>query len=583
MNEHTFRARLQQIQKTARITDRQIPFVILVLVVLVLGAQYMSADDFERYESCMSRDMLLQHLLRCIETNIFYLFDYNNVDSVTTLLLLASNYLYHQRPSRAFAMVGAAVKSAQAMNLHNELAWGSIDVSERETRRRLWWFLVSCDKYVVVALVIEFRRSSTNLESFISLGVGRPSSIDLNEVRVELPSNSEDMSAACPGFASQEQSEGLERPVTALAYHVQKARLYQIIASMVRDTWFLEGRDQNVISERIREVHSRLIEWERNLPRELCLGNLQSVHGSAEPTEILRIFRLQALALSVSYDNIQINLHRPLLLQNRSIINLASALDTNTSLTVSNDGFETESFSVSRRQCWESALRISTVVEQSHAILQEAHLTPFGAHAGMSSFTAGVTLALFALSDPLGSEAAFAKRGIARIMRVSRSPGHKAAVWAQAASILEDLLRLIAAEELRLLTSDAPEVVSSEDLAAHGTSMSNADGIDRDHTTNLAPGMLLQEHRFDAALASLRQGTIRSSFKAVTSNPYTDATIVLAVPDQQGRGPHGEPSSEAVNLSADQFPFDGNTVHPDYLEDMQDLFGIGALFTPQYH
>jgi hypothetical protein len=105
----------------------------------------------------------------------------------------------------------------------------------------------------------------------------------------------------------------------------------------------------------------------------------------------------------------------------------------------------------SKQQCWKSAMRTSLLSEEHWDILQAARTTPFGAHVGIHSFTAGVMLGIFALSNPLSNQVHEAKRGIARIIRVRSTPGYKAAVWTQSAGILEELLRLVLAEEIKRL------------------------------------------------------------------------------------------------------------------------------------
>jgi hypothetical protein len=106
---------------------------------------------------------------------------------------------------------------------------------------------------------------------------------------------------------------------------------------------------------------------------------------------------------------------------------------------------------LSKQQCWQSAVRTSLMSEEHWDILQAARTTPFGAHVGIHSFTAGVMLGIFALSNPLSNQVHEAKRGIARIIRVRSTSGYKAAVWTQSAGILEELLRLVLAEEMKRL------------------------------------------------------------------------------------------------------------------------------------
>lgn len=79
---------------------------------------------------------------------MFELYDQGRVEAVQTSILLASFYLYHERPNLAFAILGAGVNSAQAMGLHRESSWKHDSVIARETRRRTWWALYVFDRFV---------------------------------------------------------------------------------------------------------------------------------------------------------------------------------------------------------------------------------------------------------------------------------------------------------------------------------------------------------------------------------------------------------------------------------------------------
>jgi hypothetical protein len=83
--------------------------------------------------------------------------------------------------------------------------------------------------------------------------------------------------------------------------------------------------------------------------------------------------------------------------------------------------------------------------------LEFAKNTPFGAHVGLHCFTAGVTLAIFALSKPFSSQAQEAKQGVGRLIRIPTSSQSWSAVFNQGADVLKDLLRLIVEKELKAL------------------------------------------------------------------------------------------------------------------------------------
>ena len=245
--------------------------------------------------------------------------------------------------------------------------------------------------------------------------------------------------------------------------------------------------------QQVKDVHQRLLDWERTIPPELRLESFPKRMNDSGTDKISKIFRLQAFALQDSYDNIQLLLHRPLL----SLVGRPRRVDHPSTHKEEGLGqsfasereLNTDVARTSKHQCWESAIRTSLLVEYSD-VWEAASKSPLGAHIGIHAFTAGVMLGIFALSSPLSSQAQDAKHGIARIIRMPCIEGYKAPIWPQSTKILEDLLKLILAEEMKALLSgsvtESTRQRGSSKLVGHNGSAS--------HLNHYAGGTVSEQH-----------------------------------------------------------------------------------------
>jgi hypothetical protein len=87
-------------------------------------------------------------MLAKVKEQLFEMFDQAALETVQISLLMTSFYLYNSRPNLAFAILGSAIKSAQAIGLHQESLWRPCSQITRETRRRVWWATYVFDRSV---------------------------------------------------------------------------------------------------------------------------------------------------------------------------------------------------------------------------------------------------------------------------------------------------------------------------------------------------------------------------------------------------------------------------------------------------
>ena len=292
--------------------------------------------------------------------------------------------------------------------------------------------------------------------SFVAMIYGRPCTINDTDCSVRMVGEIDlaDDSPSCPGFESTEaRIDGSLQPVTIHSYHRYKAMLYEIAYPITRDMYFHKDATMQQVVNKIQEINEQLLHWKRCIPIELRLSTFaqtEVINADAQP--VVWAFRLQALALALSYENIQLLLHRPLIAYHQSP---NGRQHENTGLETpepSTKALEPEIFRSSKNHCWLSAMRVSQIIDYPD-VLRAARTTQLSSYVCIQTFNAGVMLGIFALSDPLSTRAQEAKIAISRLIKIPNVLGFDTAVWSQSGRILEDLLRLIMAEEMKSLLS----------------------------------------------------------------------------------------------------------------------------------
>ena len=152
IHEPTFRKRYQAVSASglARATDR--PFLHLVLMVLALSCQY--AHSFINAETYQGLDLTTTRTeyLKIVRQNFMDLLDEDSLEFVQICTLLGSYWLYWGKPRSSFSILGACVKSAQAIYLHRQSSRRPLQQTNAvEERKRVWWTIYTWDRYVKFA------------------------------------------------------------------------------------------------------------------------------------------------------------------------------------------------------------------------------------------------------------------------------------------------------------------------------------------------------------------------------------------------------------------------------------------------
>ncbi|KEF53970.1 uncharacterized protein A1O9_09765 [Exophiala aquamarina CBS 119918] len=468
------------------VDEGQQSFLMVLLIVLVTGARYLPPGKLRSLGSNIDLTRLQDMFMLKIEERLLLVFDENSVDSVAFLYLLCSHYLFNRRPSRAFIVFAASLRAAQGLGLYNETLWGRPTPVERETRRRLWWSVYVGD-------------------GFIAQTFGRPALVNETDIEVRQPLDFDDNLSTYHGFCSMERREdGTNKVVTIHSYMRLRSALYRIAAPIAQDMNFHRGPSVRGAVEQIKKIHQELVAWEQNIPSELRLGSFWRRKIDPEMEKVSHVFRLQAVALQISYDNTQLLLHRPLLSCIRRTdsgphLSVQPDKDTQVHDLPQEPEIDVSIAETSKNQCWKSAMRTSRALEDPE-LWAAACSSPLGGHVGLHSFTAGVMLGVFALSSPLSKQSQEAKLGIARIIKMSGTPGQKAPIWTQSSKILEDLLRLILAEETK---QEMKTLLSaSEPLTILNSPSPSLDDMRRNHEIPPAgdPRAIVADHGRGASL-----------------------------------------------------------------------------------
>ena len=264
-----------------------------------------------------------------------------------------------------------------------------------------------------------------------------------------------------------------ESRVCFSTYQRQLNMLYMIASPMIEIIFGLrkcadEKRDsESSYTILLHDIQRRLSSWRAELPDRLVFPFDRDIESDASPQ--CKAYRLQALSLQLTYDNILIILHRPTTFQQvDSLCRDASRAEENTSRdrfaqltpsplrnTQSND---TSNPSVPNSQeWWRAAVRIAqvTTLPNITQLATDSHLVAFLA---IIVFNSAVVMAVCALSEPLSNHAQEAKRHITRIFRLEELLGNYSTLPRQSSALLRDIIQLLLDRESETMLAPAHQL-----------------------------------------------------------------------------------------------------------------------------
>jgi hypothetical protein len=125
--------------------DSQKGFLLLLGTILGIAAWYRSKKNRSSHGAEEDWESWKTTLLKNTEAQMFELMDQTSLAAVQTSILLGSYHVYHGRPNLSFALLGATIKTAQAIGLHREPSRGGFD--DFEERKRVWWTIYTWDRF----------------------------------------------------------------------------------------------------------------------------------------------------------------------------------------------------------------------------------------------------------------------------------------------------------------------------------------------------------------------------------------------------------------------------------------------------
>ncbi|CAI7669137.1 unnamed protein product [Penicillium crustosum] len=415
-HEPSFRARLVTILQTEGILPSEKSFLLLLLAVLIIGAHFSNHEALHSLDPQFNPQQSRAIWIEAMENHIFWILQEATLESVACAVLMSIAYLLERKTQLSFTMSGLGSRAAQAMSIHDETTWGHLDPIEVQVRRRVWWSIYMVDVYIAQAY-------------------GKPSIIPTVQFNVSEPEDLDDTLATCPGIGSYEvRADGTFKPVTIFSYNRYKAQLYSIA----------DPTAHSIRLPHIKRTYSRLLDWEKTVPRELKLGNFSEDRNMIN-NAALRVFSLQALTLQVTYDYKHLILFRPFLLSKKYL-----------SVRLQDGPTETQDVSDTtiRDQLFTSALRMSSICRWQNILLLLGDTTS-AAQLCFQCFTAGVVLAMLALSELSSPRLPECKQGLARLIKSLEVAGAGSPLSRQSVDILMEAMHLISAEEVKELVSRA--------------------------------------------------------------------------------------------------------------------------------
>lgn len=296
---------------------------------------------------------------------------------------------------------------------------------------------------------------------FASVTYGRPLGINDKDCNVTQPVDTSES----PYFKASSPSRA-DFSICYSSYQRELNKLYLIASPIIETVFGLQtvASDQRMTgqqySTQIMEVTERLWTWRRSLPPHLLLDLGSDCQPNHSDTS--RVHQLQALALQLTFDNLLIIFHRPLLAQqvdhliknqpetgvraSHSPSNLSFAA-VSSPLQAQNANSPLSRYQMSStEQWWDAALRTSKVTEmpQLAQLATDTHLVAFLA---INLFHSAIVMAVLALSDPLSDRAQEVKRIITRIFRLQELLGKKTKLSMQSNFILKDVIHMLLRRE----------------------------------------------------------------------------------------------------------------------------------------
>ncbi|KAJ5515890.1 hypothetical protein N7527_007450 [Penicillium freii] len=311
-----------------------------------------------------------------------------------------------------------------------------------EERKRVWWTIYTWDR-------------------FASITYGRPLGINDKDCNIDMPADVFEN----PNFVAPVSGEA--SPICYSTYQRELNQLY-LIASPALKTVFgsrtlrtSEQLNGDTYFALVRHVTENLQKWRACLPSHLGLDLNRDFDPDDRPS--LRAYALQSLSLQLTYDNVLIVLHRPLLarqVDHLYTVNKQSPEESRTDNIVYtpttapsvaqshlSPGSAFPNTQTTSPDLWMNAATRTSRVTELPALAQLATDSHLCAFLAINLFNAAIVLAVMALSEPLSDTAQEVKRTITRILRLEDLLGRRSALSKQSTAVLKNVVIMLLRRE----------------------------------------------------------------------------------------------------------------------------------------
>ncbi|RMZ69062.1 C6 transcription factor [Pyrenophora seminiperda CCB06] len=421
--EPRFRSKFDSV-KDGLAYPSQKSFLLLLSTVTGMGAWYKSQrNDIDLEFPDEDWHAWSQSLVQSAGSQLHELMDQSTISSVQACILLGSYYVYHGKPNLSFALLGATIRTAQAIGLHRQPPRGVLHSIEE--RKRVWWTIYTWDR-------------------FASVTYGRPVGINEKDCNVAHPIDIFES----PCFKVK-ATLSADASICYSAYQRELNKLYLIASPIIEIIFGMRTVKPNErptgsqYSAQVMDVTGKLWTWHRRLPAHLLL-DMNSDCGM-DQSRTSRVHQLQALSLQLTFDSLLIIFNRPLiakqvdhLIRNQPESGHGVAPSPTSLTNVELSPFSTanensplnRSHMSSTEQWWDAALRTSKVTElpRLSQLATDSHLVAFLA---INLFNAAIVMA----------------RTITRIFRLQELLGKKTQLSMQSNVVLKDVIQMLLRRE----------------------------------------------------------------------------------------------------------------------------------------
>lgn len=368
---------------------------------------------------------------------------------------------------------------------------------------------------------LRFLGSTTELtlSRFASITYGRPLGINDADCNISLPA---DVSERVPSQIADNE----DIRICFSTYQTQLSKLYMIASPLIKTIFGLRisAKGKETFTSRytslMEDINQTLNFWRDQLPSHLRLNFDYDIPLDASLEQ--KVYHRQALSLQLTYDNILIILHRPLLAQQVESLCKTSPSSARDSDETWIPAVLTGVSSVqSSQQWWEAAVRISSVTKLPNTarLATDSHLVGFLA---IILFNSAIVMVVYALSDPLSDRAQEAKRNLSRIFRLVELLGKRSSLSRQSSVILQDVIQLLLDQESQAMLGPRGEEAKSNNVMSSfaGTQATFEDSL-RDsrpinpqsysgHTTDTSTNTVMDEVlRLNESLNFVQKGMFK--------------------------------------------------------------------------